>query len=498
MKQIRLNLLTSFAAKGWAVVIGLAFVPLYIHFLGVEAYGLVGFFVTIQAISSIVDLGLSTTLNRELAHLSAHPDQTQKASDLVRSLEICYWLIAALVGIMVAGAAPFIATTWIQETRIPSATVQLAIMCMGAILLFQFPLTFYSSGMMGLQRQVAMNGINTLMLTLRNGGVVLILWLISRSIISFFLWEVLICAVHTGIMAGALWRSLPKAEQPPRLRLDLLRQIWRFAAGISGITLVTILLTQLDKIILSRLLPLEQFGYYSLAGVVANGLYYLIGPVFTVFFPSFTHLVTLQDEAGLRQMYHQSCQLMSVVLLPVTLVLALFSSEIILLWTGNQRMAEETHLLVSLLVIGTALNGLMNLPYAIQLAYGWTSLAFYQNLVWVFILVPLTIWATQTYGAIGAAGIWILLNASYVLIGIQLMHLRLLKGEKVAWYLQDIGLPLVSTLGIVLLVRLILPIHLLPLVVGLAIGATLSAAIGVAALSTPYGRGFMLQTISKG
>lgn len=496
--NIRANLITSFAAKGWAAVIGLAFVPLYIRFLGIEAYGLVGLYLTIQAITTIVDLGLSTTLNRELARLSAQPDQAQKARDLVRSLEVCYWGIAALVGVIVIGAAPFIADHWVQASRIPSATVRLAIMCMGGLLLFQLPLTFYSGGMMGLQQQVALNGINTVLLTLRNGGVVLILWLISPSIISFFSWQVGIGAIHTGIMAGALWRSLPKAPHRPQFQFALLREVWRFAASMSAITVVSILLTQVDKVILSRLLPLEQFGYYTLAGTVANGLYSLIGPVFTVFFPSFTRLVTLHDEAGLRRLYHQSCQLMSVVLLPVTIVIALFAYEILLLWTGNQHMAEETHLLVSLLVLGTALNGLMNLPYALQLAYGWTSLAFYQNLVWVFILVPLTIWATQTYGALGAAMIWMLLNASYILIGIQLMHTRLLKGEKLAWYLQDVGLPLLSTVVTVLLVRLMLPAHMLPLAVLFLLGATLVAAAGMAALATPYVRGLIFRTAFKG
>ncbi|MEI8166150.1 MAG: oligosaccharide flippase family protein, partial [Chloroflexales bacterium] len=472
MKQIRLNLLTCFAATGWAAVIGLAFVPLYIRFLGIEAYGLVGLYLTIQAITTIVDLGLSTTLNRELARLSAQPDQAQKAYDLVRSLEVCYWGIAALVGASVIGAAPFIADHWVQASQIPPATVRLAIMCMGGLLLFQFPLTFYSGGMMGLQQQVALNGINTVMSTLRSGGVVLILWLVSPSIISFFSWQVGVGAIHTGIMAGALWRSLPKAPQRPQIRFILLREVWRFAAGMSGITVVSILLTQVDSVILSRLLPLEQFGYYSLAGMVANGLYSLIGPIFTVFFPSFTRLVTLHDDVELRRLYHQSCQFMSVVILPVTIVIAFFSYEILLLWTGNQRMAETTHLLVSLLVIGTALNGLMNLPGALQLAYGWTSLTFYQNLISVFILVPLTIWATLTYGAVGAAVIWISLNASYILIGIQIMHTRLLKGEKLAWYLQDVGLPLLITLGTVLLIRIAVPAHMQPVAVLLLLGGT--------------------------
>ncbi|MEN8215666.1 MAG: hypothetical protein ABFS56_04685 [Pseudomonadota bacterium] len=64
MSQIKLNIIANFAGKAWTVLMSLAFVPLYIKFIGVEAYGLIGFFVTLQAVFGLLDLGLSTTLFR--------------------------------------------------------------------------------------------------------------------------------------------------------------------------------------------------------------------------------------------------------------------------------------------------------------------------------------------------------------------------------------------------------------------------------------------------
>jgi hypothetical protein len=92
--------------------------------------------------------------------------------------------------------------------------------------------------------------------------------------------------------------------------------------------------------------------------------------------------------------------------------------------------------------MGTALNGLMHLPYALQLAYGWTKLAFHMNAVAVLILVPSIILMASLYGAVGAAIIWVVLNSGFVLISIPLMHHRLLKGEQWKWYFEDVGLPL--------------------------------------------------------
>ena len=77
---------------------------------------------------------------------------------------------------------------------------------------------------------------------------------------------------------------------------------------------MAVILTQLDKIILSKVLTLEAFGYYSLAWMVASGLYYVVSPIFSALFPRFSQLATLDNSQALIQLYHRSCQLMSVIL----------------------------------------------------------------------------------------------------------------------------------------------------------------------------------------
>jgi O-antigen/teichoic acid export membrane protein len=55
----------------WAAAIGLVFVPVYIRFLGIESYGPLGLYAALQGLACVLDLGLTTTINRELARLSA-------------------------------------------------------------------------------------------------------------------------------------------------------------------------------------------------------------------------------------------------------------------------------------------------------------------------------------------------------------------------------------------------------------------------------------------
>ena len=45
----------------------LAFVPLYVRYLGIEAYGLIGIFAMLQTYIALLDAGITPTLSRELA-----------------------------------------------------------------------------------------------------------------------------------------------------------------------------------------------------------------------------------------------------------------------------------------------------------------------------------------------------------------------------------------------------------------------------------------------
>jgi len=462
---------------------GIVFVPLYIRFMGIEAYGLVGVFAALLGVFALLDMGLSSTLNREMARLSVQKDKAQDMRDLLRTLEIPYWLIGMLIAVTVILASPLIAFHWVKVKNLSQDSVHTALLIMGLCVAFRWPMGFYSGGLMGLQRQVLLNSINTVVATFRGVGAVLVLWLVSPTVEAFFFWQLAISAIHIGLIVFFLWQSLPPASKKASFRPELLRTIWRFAAGMTGITITVIFLMELDKIILSRMLSLEMFGYYTLANVVAMTLYRFIGPVFSATYPKLTSLVEQGAEKEITKLYHQSAQLISVMVLPAALVVALFSKELLLLWTRSPVTADNTHLLVSILVLGTACNGLMNIPYALQLAHGWTRLGLVVNIVSVLVLVPLMILLARQYGAVGAASVWLILNAGYVVINPTLVHRRLLPAEKWRWYIEDVGRPLLAAVAVCLMGRIVVQPNwsTLPMVAG--IGLTSGAALLAAALA---------------
>ncbi len=497
MSLLKQNISATLLGNAWMALMGLVFVPLYIKFLGIESYGLIGFFAMLQVMTGLLDMGFSGTLNREMARLSVLPGKEQEIRNLVRSLEIVYWCIALVIGIAVITASPFIAHHWVRAEQLSSSTIEQAVLIMGFTLMLQWPISFYVGGLTGLQRQIILNAINISISTLRGVGAVAVLWLISPTIQAFFLWQIIISAIQTFLLVTFFWHRLPKSESRPVFQKQLLKGIGRFAAGIGGTTILGIILTQVDKIILSKMLSLEMFGYYALASIIALSPLRVSVSLFASIYPRFTQLVSLNAEEGLKQLYHKGCQFMAVLILPASIVVALYSYEIILLWTQNPITAQKSHVLVSILICGTALNALMYLPHALQLSFGWTRLFFFSNLVAVVLFVTSIVYMTANYGATGAASVWLILNVGYVLFEVPLMHRHLLNKEKWRWYRQDVLIPLAVALVIASSGKLFISSSMAQFTLLIYLSIISVLTLGITAVITPVTRDWLWGQLVK-
>ena len=448
MVSVKRNIIANYLGSGWSALMGLAFIPFYMRLMGAEAYGIVGVFVSLQAMLAVLDLGLSQTLNREMARLSVNGNNSTLMADTARTLEIIYWAVAVLLVIAITLLSNFIAYRWLNPVQLSRGELTEALWVIAFVLGLRWPVALYMGGLNGLQRQILVNVLLGIFATLQGAGALAVLYLYEPTVRAFFLWQALVAILQVTAFRVALWHSLDSPKSGA-FRKEALMRIWRFAAGISGISILSTVLTQLDKVILSKMLSLSEFGYYTFAATVAAVVYRFIGPVFMAYYPRLTELVCREDTVEVSRTYHHGSQIMSVAVLPLTLTLAFFSKEILEIWSSSAEIVTHTYLIVSLLVVGNALNGLMHLPYALQLANGWTRLAFYSNMVAVLVLVPIITISVTYWGPVGAAGAWILLNSGYLLISVQVMHRRLLTTEKWRWYSYDVGMPLLIVLLIV-------------------------------------------------
>ena len=439
--SLRRNVIANYAGQGWAVVMGLAFVPFYIRYLGAEAYGLIGVFAVLQSCMGLLDLGLTPTLNREMARLSAGTHTSESIRDLLRSLEMIYAGLAVLVIAIVWLCASWLASAWLHAEGLSPSLVAEAVKIMGFVLATRWLEQVYRGALQGMQDQVWLNAVQAALATLRWGGAYLVVAFGSPTITAFFVWQGAVSLVTTAVLVHRTYRVLPPTQRNARFSVSALRGICGFAAGMFLSAVLTLLLTQADKLVISRLLPLEQLGHYMLAATVAGGLLQLVIPMNTAVYPRLTEQVARNDLTALAATYQRSCEWMAAVIVPPALVLTFFAHPALVLWTGDVPLADAVAPALSLLALGTLFNGLMNLPYMLQLADGWTSLSVQVNAIAVLLVVPAIVWAVPRFGPVGAAGAWLLLNLSYLLVVAHLIYARVLPAGKWQWYTRAVIWP---------------------------------------------------------
>lgn len=443
--SLRVNVLANFLGRGWAGLLGVVFAPIYVSLIGIEAQGVIGFFASVQIVLGILDLGLSATLNRELARASA-TDTLLQARHLLRTLEVVYWIMALLMGIGLSVCGYAFAGEWFQAEALSAEVIGLAAALLGVQIAVQFPQSLYNGGLMGLEKQVALNVITSVIHLFRFVGVFVPLWLIGPNLVTFVVWQLLVLFIGTLVIRWHLWQSMPQAENTPVFDLSLLRKTGRFTLGVSATALATLPLTMTDKFLLSRVLSLEAYGYYMLGFQAAMALGIIVGPFYRAYLPRFSNLVVQDDhEQELRRVYATSCQSLAALLIPAALVGIVFSFPLVRLWLHAQDLAavQAVAPIFALMVVGYLANGLMNLPYALTLAKGWTGFGFWQNTVASVVYLPALYYATMEWGARGAATTWSVIMVLCLIVGVPVVHAKVMQGGLGEWLRYGLLTPLV-------------------------------------------------------
>lgn len=500
MASVRLNIAANLAGRIAAALINFAAVPVFLRLLGVESFGLVALYTTFQTLALVLDLGLSLTINRELALAGQDPDRLGRARALLQASEVAYWGISILAGIVLAVLSPYLATDWIRPQGLGPDEARNAFIAMGAALAVQLPAALYVGGLSGLQQQFGLNLTQVGFALLRAGGAILVLQHVSATPTAFLVWQALSALAQSLILGLLLRRALPAAtgEGGRTLGFVLLRERWRFVIGANLLALLGALVLQADKLVLSRTLPLEAFGIYSLAALAASLLSQLSGPIFTAYQPRLTQLVGAGDADGTVRAYRVYAQAMAVVVVPTAVVGALFAPELMSLWTLRNPAAAGAALPFAVLVVGWALNALATVPGTLQLAHGRPGFGVRMHAGAVVLLVPVLALLAERYGAAAAAGAWGVLNLGYLLLhGFVGSPQYLPPGTTRRWFAGDVVLPIAVTGAIAGLGRLVVP-HGLPLWAEVpAIGLCWILATAATAMAGERTRALVLQRLQR-
>ncbi len=95
--SLKKNVVANYLGQGWRALMGIAFVPVYIRYLGMESFALVGLFAMLQAWLALLDMGTKPALGREMARFTAGRHDVEFVRDLLRSIVIVGLATASII-----------------------------------------------------------------------------------------------------------------------------------------------------------------------------------------------------------------------------------------------------------------------------------------------------------------------------------------------------------------------------------------------------------------
>lgn len=437
--SIKRNVLANYAAQTYSTVVSILIAPLYFHYMGMEAYGLIGFFTMLTVWFQLLDVGLSSTLIRETARCRGGAIDLGTLRSFLRLLEVVFFgtgLVGAIVMVALSGE---IATRWLNVQRLPVVEVVNAVMLIGLLVPLRWIAGLYRGVVAGFERQVWLGGYNTIIATLRSVGVIGVFALIGSTPTCFFLYQLVVGVTELAGLVVMTYLILGTG------RHQRTRPSWRpllgnltFSLIIAFSTAAWVMMSQTDKLVLSKVLPLSDYGVFSMA-IVAAGAVYTYGGVFgQALMPRMTKLAAEGDAAGVIQLYHNATQAICTFVAPIVVCLCVFGQPILYAWTGKQGLALQAAPILRLYAMGNGLATLCALTYYLQYARGNLRLHFVGQSAMVLLLIPLAVFAAIRGGAIGTGSVWTGLNLLYIVVWAPVIHTRFLDNQHWKWITRDV------------------------------------------------------------
>ena len=496
--SLKSNIAANYASQLYTTLIGIALVPLYLQYMGSEAYGLVGFFAMLQAWFNLLDLGLTPTIARESARYHGAAMSAVAYRRLYRSLSLVFVCIAVVGGGALFVMAGAVAHHWLNIGHLAPADVLAAVQIMAVCVALRWMGGLYRGVVSGSERLVWLSGFNAVIATLRFVGVLGSMWIWGFTPIVFFWHQLAVAALEVVGLLAMCHRLLPGGTHITEhigWSFRPIQPLLRFSLMIAFTSSVWVLVTQTDKLVLSGILPLAEYGYFTLAVLVAGGITIISGPISMAIMPRMARLHAEGNDEEIRRIYNQASQLVSVIAGSLAITLIVCTESLLFAWTGNREVTDATAPILRLYAIGNGLMALGAFPYYLQYARGNLRYHLIGNLVLVVLLTPAIIVAAMNAGGVGAGWVWVSMNAVYLVFWVGYVHSKLEPGLHWNWLVSNVFVILLPTLLVGMVLSRLQPDVHSRVLESVLVASIAAACMLVATMASPSLRPAFLQAV---
>jgi O-antigen/teichoic acid export membrane protein len=399
-RNLVLNLLGQIAPLIAAVVT----IPLLIHAIGVERFGVLTIAWMVIGYFSVFDLGLGRAMTRAVSERIGLKD--------LHAVPPLIWTALCLMFVLSLVAAAVIATTtdWLVDSvlKIPpglAAETRAAFFWLAA----SVPAVILTTGLRGILEAYGRfdytNAIRVPMGLWTFIGPLLVIPFSTRLdqiVIVLVLGRLATTLLHIPLVI----RVAPEAFSKRHFDSVLARKLFAFGGWMTVSNLISPAMVYMDRFFIGAILGVGMVAYYTTPYEVVFKLNFFPEAVFGVLFPWMAARLANADRTP-DYMYAMGIKMMAAFMFPMTFFLAVGAPDILRVWLGA-KFAQESTPVMQILALGLCVNSFSKVAFNLLQAKGRADVTAGMHILELPIYLGV-LWAmAHSYGILGAAVAWAL------------------------------------------------------------------------------------------
>lgn len=387
---------------GAPFAVAIVCMPILVHRLGVERYGLLILAWTIVGYFSIFDFGMSRAITQLVA--KATKDSTAEGTSVVLTGIFILGGLGVFGGLVFFLGAPSIT----RFSHIPLELQNETINSM-KILGLGLPFVIISTGLRGaLEGVFDFTGMNLIRLLSGIGT-----YLLPVAVMTYSIRLDWICAslvVLRGVSClGYYFRCKAFFDFKATNRwidFQIGRRLLNYGGWITVSNLISPFMAYLDRFLIAGVISLAMVGYYSSSQEVVTKFQIIPAAILSVLFPAISRIYESSPTQA-ESIFQKGAHYVTYALFPLAACSILFAQEGLGLWFGKD-FAAKSYEVARILTIGSFVNCLALNPFSFLQGIGRPDVTAKVHLVELPIYLLLLYFLLARWGLIGVALAWTL------------------------------------------------------------------------------------------
>jgi len=396
------NTLLNLIGQALPLLVGVVTIPLVVHGLGTDRFGLLSLAWVILGYFTIFDLGLGRATTKYVAEALGKGESDQVPEIIWTA--VTFQAVLGLVGALVL----FGITDLLVESvlKIPPQLFGEAKDTFH-LLALSIPLVLVSSSFSGVmeaaQRFDLENAVR-----------------IPSSILTFILPLVglylgfglagivaLILLARVGTLVAFFMMDLRIIPNLGEYTISFARfaQLFSFGGWVMISSIVSPVLVYLDRFLVGSILTISAVAYYSVPYDTITRLWIVSASLTATLFPAFSAMEGVRDRQRLSMFFARSIKYVFLITGTIVVLVVVYAKEILQIWLGSDFVIEST-VAMQVLALGVLINSLAQTPFALLQGVGRPDLPAKFHLIELPIYVGIAWILVSQFGIAGAAGAW--------------------------------------------------------------------------------------------